>query len=133
MKTWFYLFFAFLTFSNSFGQTSGKGSVKIQSDSRLDSLIERQIWINQQKKTIPGYRIQIYFGGQRTKANEIKADFLQKFPEENAYLLYQQPNFKIRVGDFKDRFKAQEFYLKVLPEFSSAFIVRDEIYLPEIK
>lgn len=119
----------------SFSQANGiqKGKVQYNYDRRLDSLLLKQIRINEQKNTIAGFRVQIYFGGQRNKANEIKAEFLKKFPDEMAYLIYQQPNFKIRVGDFRDRLKAQQFYLKLLPIFNTAFIVKDEINLPELK
>jgi hypothetical protein len=129
-------FFLFLLFFNGvFSQNNGipKGKVQYNYDHRVDSLILKQIRINEQKNTISGFRVQIYFGGQRNKANEIKAEFLKKFPEENAYLIYQQPNFKIRVGDFRERLRAQQFYLKLLPIFNTAFIVKDEINLPELK
>ncbi len=107
------------------------GKVEYTYDTRLDSLIAKHIRINEQKKSMAGFRVQIYFGGERNKANEIKAEFLKKYPDENAYLIYQQPNFKIRVGDFRERLQAQEFYLKLLPDFKTAFIVKDEISLPE--
>ena len=75
-------------------------SLKTQ-DSLVQVLVNRHITINQAKRTMPGYRIQIYFGSDRTKANEIKTDFLHVFPNISTYLVYQQPNFKIRVGDYK--------------------------------
>ena len=130
------LFFAMLVLPFcSFSQTNSvqKGKVQYNYDHRLDSLVQKQIRINEQKNTIAGFRVQIYFGGERNKANATKSEFLKKFPDEMAYLIYQQPNFKIRVGDFKDRLKAQQFYLKLLPIFNTAFIVKDEINLPELK
>jgi hypothetical protein len=137
MKHRFTLSFVLMLFISmcSFSQDNvlQKGKVQYRYDRRLDSLVLKQIRINEQKNTISGFRVQIYFGGQRNKANEIKAEFLKKFPDETAYLLYQQPNFKIRVGDFRDRLKAQQFYLKLLPIFNTAFIVKDEVNLPEFK
>lgn len=109
------------------------GKVAYQYDHRLDTLIEKHVRINETKNSIPGYRVQIYFGGQRTKANETKSEFLKKYPETSAYLIYQQPNFKIRVGDFRDRLQAYEFYMKLIADFKTAFIVKDEITLPELK
>ncbi|MDQ3050305.1 MAG: SPOR domain-containing protein [Bacteroidota bacterium] len=78
-----------------------------------------------------GYRIQIYFGSDRTKANEVKTDFLQLFPNKGAYLIYQQPNFKIRVGDHKTRLEAMKFLKEIQSLYSAAFIVKDEVKLPE--
>jgi len=105
-------------------------SLKTQ-DSLVHVLVNRHIAINQAKKTMPGFRIQIYFGSDRTKANEVKSDFLQLFPNKGSYLVYQQPNFKIRVGDFKTRLEAMKFLKEIQSLYSAAFIVKDDVKLPE--
>ena len=105
-------------------------SLKTQ-DSLIHQLVTRHIAINQAKRTMPGFRVQIYFGPNRTKANEVKTDFLQIFPNTGAYLVYQQPNFKIRVGDYKSRLEALKFLKEIQTLYSSAFIVKDEVKLPE--
>jgi hypothetical protein len=105
-------------------------SLKSQ-DSLIHQLVNRHIAINQAKRSMPGYRIQIYFGQNRTKANEVKTDFLQLFPKTGAYLVYQQPNFKIRVGDFKTRLEALKFLKEIQTLYTAAFIVKDEVELPE--
>ena len=105
-------------------------SLKTQ-DSLILMLVNRHIAINQAKRTMPGYRVQIYFGPNRTKANEVKTDFLQLFPNTGAYLVYQQPNFKIRVGDYRSRLEALKFLKEIQSLYSAAFIVKDEVKLPE--
>ena len=80
---------------------------------------------------MPGYRIQIYFGGERLRANNLRSDFLQEYPEFGAYVIYQQPNFKLRVGDFKTRLEAAKFLTEMQARFSMAFIVSDDVKLPE--
>ena len=77
-----------------------------------------------------GFRIQIYFGSERAKATEIRADFMKNFPEIASYLIYQQPYFKIRVGDFKTRIEASGFLKKLDDHYTTAFIVPDEVKLP---
>lgn len=109
-----------------------EGAIVIIKDYRIDSLIERQNYINNKKPGIMGYRIQIYFGSQRNNANNVKAEFLQKYPDIKVYLMYQQPNYKIRIGDFRTRLEAHKLYLELLNEFHTVFIVPDEISLPEL-
>ena len=104
-------------------------SMKSQ-DSLVKVLMNRHVAINQAKRTMPGYRVQIFFGPQRLKANEVKTDFLQIYPAVGAYLIYQQPNFKIRVGDFKTRLEAMKFLKELQPLYSTAFLVKDEVKLP---
>ena len=105
-------------------------SLKSQ-DSLIHQLVNRHVAINQAKRSSPGYRIQIYFGQNRTKANEVKTDFLQLFPNTGAYLVYQQPNFKIRVGDYRTRLEALKFLKEIQQLYAAAFIVKDEVKLPE--
>ena len=99
-------------------------------DSLVKVLMNRHVALNQVKRTMPGYRVQIYFGTQRAKANEVKTDFLKIFPKTGAYLIYQQPNFKIRVGDFKTRLEAMKFLKEIQPLYGTSFLVKDEVKLP---
>ena len=82
--------------------------------------------------SMPGYRIQIYFGNDRNKAQELRSEFQTYFPESPAYLIYQQPNFKVRIGDFRTRIEAAGYLKKMAGHYSNAFIVPDEVKLPEL-
>jgi hypothetical protein len=116
----------------AFSRDGLQAQIPIKSqDSLTRVLVHRHIAINQARKTMPGYRVQIFFGPQRVVANEVKADFAHLFPKTGAYLVYQQPNFKIRVGDFKTRLEAMKFLKEVQPLYSTAFIVKDDVKLPE--
>lgn len=105
----------------------------ITKEVRFDQLVDKQKRLNQANQTMSGYRIQIYFGGVRQKASEIKLDFNSKYPALAAYLTYQQPNFKVRVGDFRTRFEAQKFLKDIEGLYPSSFIVPEEVKLPPIK
>ena len=75
-----------------------------------------------------GYRIKIHFGPDRVKATEIKAKFLSRYSEYEAYgPEYQQPNFVVVVGDFKTKPEAYGLLKKIQAEFPNAFIIRDKI------
>jgi hypothetical protein len=109
------------------------GSIKIKGDNiYLDSLIDKNIAKNNISKTISGYRIQLFSGNERINANNIKTKFLRLFPEQTAYLSYQQPYFKIRVGDFRSKLEAKLFYNKIKDEFSESIIIKDKINLPKL-
>ncbi|MNS41534.1 Sporulation related domain protein [compost metagenome] len=57
-----------------------------------------------------GYRIQIYSGPDREKAKSVKIDFMKRFPSVRSYITYASPYYRIRVGDFRSRQEAGEFY-----------------------
>lgn len=112
---------------------NAKGSIKIKGETMyLDSLIDKHANYNKLNKTITGYRIQIFSGNDRNNANAIKTKFLKIYPDQTAYLAYQQPYFKIRIGDFRTRLEAKLFYDKMKEEFGDCIIVTDKINLPQL-
>ena len=106
--------------------------VQIQGDIKLDTLINRNIETNKAANTIQGFRIQIFFGSERKNAIEAKNKVLQLFPDADIYLIYQQPYFKVRVGDYKTKLEAHHLFKELLPHFDKIFIVPDKINLPKL-
>ncbi len=114
---------------------SKQGKVEIISDPRLNELIEKHKALNESINGIPGYRIQIFSESgtnSKNKSENVKSEFLQKFPYEAAYVLFQEPNYKVRVGDFRTQLDALGFLHKMTPLFPNAFIVSDKIKLPRL-
>src|SRR4030095_10563605 len=118
---------------NRVTKSNADSSVVITQDARLDDLMKRQKNSNLLKLTMPGYRIQIYFGGVRQKASEVKLAFTDKHSEVASYITYQQHKFKVRVGDFRTRLEAQKFLKDLEGEYSQMFIVQDEVKLPPVR
>jgi hypothetical protein len=109
------------------------GSVKIKGEIiYLDSIIDKKNRENTINQTINGYRIQLFSGNERTNANNIKTKFLKLYPDQTAYLAYNQPYFKIRVGDFRTKLDAKLFYNKIKDEFNECIIIADKINLPKL-
>lgn len=133
------LLFALLSFPMAvFGQTwttdsNADSTVVITRPSNFSDVVRKQQRDNRLRPTMPGYRVQIYFGVNRPKAAEVKLDFTQRFPDVAAYLTYQQPNYKVRVGDFVNRFEALRFMKQVEGIYPTVFVVPDDVKLPELK
>ncbi len=115
---------------SSFAQND-TGKVEIIQDYKIKELQAKHIEVNA-KSPIAGYRIKIHFGSDKTKAKEVKVKFMSKFPGIPAYEKYDQPNFNIRVGDFRTKLEAYKALKEIQPEFPSSFIVQDEIEFPEL-
>lgn len=121
-----------LSYSFSYAQKTiaDTGKVEFVQDNKVEELLNKHIEINS-KAPIKGYRVKIHFGSDKNKAREIKGNFIAKFPDVPAYEKYDQPNFNIRVGDFRTKLEAYKFLKEVQVEFPSAFLVQDEIELPK--
>ncbi len=105
----------------------------IVRDPKLQELMDKQKQENLENQSIAGYRIQIYFGGNRQKASEVKLDFSSRYPEISAYLTYQQPNYKVRVGDFRSQFEAKKLLTELEGKYPTTFVVPDDVRLPSLR
>jgi len=111
-------------------------TIVVQSDSRLDSLIARHVRINEMKDGFDGWRVQIFSGSgneARQAANDMRVDFLAMYPEIPAYLIYQSPNFKIRVGDFRTELDAIHLQRQLAYQFPGGFVVKDLVKFPKLE
>ena len=105
----------------------------IVQDKRVNQLVLKHVLINEAKKgKSKGYRVQIHFGPEKAKALDMKSKFMTTFHDVSAYLDYQQPYFKIRVGDFRTKLEAYKLLQDISVDFPGAFIVSDEIEPPPL-
>lgn len=100
-------------------------------DGRASELLDKHIEYNDRAKE-RGYRVQIFFGADKDQAKAAKARFLGRYSKTAAYEVYEVPNFKVRVGDFRSRLDAYKFLKEIQGDFSGAFIVESEIEMPAI-
>lgn len=105
----------------------------IHQDSRIDSLVSLHKAINSVDSLVPGYRVQIFFESgnySKTKALETANEFSEKYPDIRYYLSFDEPYYRIRVGDFRSLIEAKGFLNKIIKAYPSAFEVKDRIYFP---
>ena len=84
--------------------------------------------------TMNGYRVQIFMeiGNEAVAhAEVVKRQFMHSFPELPVYLSYEQPYYRLRVGDFRDRVEAEKYVRLIKPQFSLAFVTADIINPPK--
>jgi len=118
---------------NSFGQDN---PVNIKKDGRIEELISKHIEYNKELNSISGFRVQIFFGSgnfSRTNAMKGRSDFMEKYRDIDVYVVFQSPNYVVRVGNFRTRLEAEALKQKILPDYPEAYIVKDDIELPGIK
>ena len=80
-----------------------------------------------------GYRVQIYNGNDRTKATQIKVDFMRRFPGVRTYMTYVQPQFRVKVGDYRTREDALEMYRQASQLYNPSMIVPDIIVINTLR
>lgn len=91
------------------------------------NLIDLHNQKNEQTDEMPGYRIQIRSNNDRSKIYGIRSEVYAQFSDIKNYLKYDQPYYRLRIGDFKTRLEARQYLERVINYFPSAFIVADDI------
>ena len=113
-----------------------QGSVHIDQDSRIESLIAKQRRVYANDSSYNGYRIHIFMeiGNDALQhAQQVKAQFEYAFPDIPIYLSYVEPHFRLRAGDFRNRVEAEKCLRRIKPRFREAFVTTDKIYRPKIR
>jgi hypothetical protein len=115
--------------------STDQGKVTIQQDDKVKLLVTKYIEFRRKENKIPGYRIRIFSNsGQsaRTKAYSEKSRFTELYPDIVTYVEYETPNFKVYVGDFRNKPDAFRTYKQISKEFKNAFVVPTKINLPKL-
>ncbi|HAH23967.1 MAG TPA: hypothetical protein DCL77_09460 [Prolixibacteraceae bacterium] len=111
------------------------GKLTIRQDPRITDLLVRYSQINQRRHGSDGFRLEIFFGSDnkaRENATRVKHEFNLIFPDVPAYVSFQTPNFKVRIGDFRNKSEALKSKANIASKYPNAFIVKDNIQFPEL-
>jgi hypothetical protein len=81
-----------------------------------------------EEEVVQGFRIQVFSSSGVDEATLMKNVTMEKFADDSIYVVYDAPVYKVRVGDFLNRYEANQR----LPEFTEkgyrdAWIVPDRI------
>jgi hypothetical protein len=128
----YFIFFSFILFVvNASAQDTS--SVVVHKDPRLDALVKKQGEVNAAIKkanarTAKGYRLLVINTNKRDEAIAAKTKVYTNFPELKAYLVYQSPYFRLKVGNFRTREEAQQYQKSLGYYFpKGVFILGDTI------
>lgn len=108
-----------------------KGSLTVVMEPDVEWLLETYKGMNSSKKELTGYRVQI-FNGKRQQMMKLRSEFVDVFPNVPVYNLYESPEYKLQVGDFRTRLEAENFLRQVNAEFGSGFVVKTMIKFPKL-
>ncbi len=111
----------------------GDGKIVLQQDAQLTQLLQNHIAQNQfNEGKIDGWRVQIHSSSSRQDAEAARVKFMQNFPNQPTYFIYQPPMFKVRVGDFRTREDAYMLYKQAVKMFNVSYVISDQIQLPKL-
>lgn len=126
MRNYIVLFLLVFPFLASFSQSNIRydvepGIEKIQAD-----------YVSNWKKigTVNGFRIQVAaFSGvnSRTQAESVKNALNNTMLNQKAYVVYNEPYFRVQFGDYFSRLQAYRDLVKLKESYPGAYIVPEKI------
>jgi hypothetical protein len=110
------------------------GNVTIIKDDRIDNIIKSksQIIPPATSPQINGYRVQLIFDSNKKLIDDARSKFISSNPKIDTYILYNAPNFILKVGDFRTKIEADRLKDAMMRDFPTCFVVKELINLPRI-
>ena len=68
---------------------------------------------NEEINLIKGYRVQIVISQNEQELQDVKIE-IEKSIDEQTYIIFELPNYKLRVGNFLNRKEAENFQRKIV-------------------
>ncbi len=116
-------FYLFLFISSAlYGQEINQS---MSQDSSIIKLLKLKTDYNKKIYESSFYTIQIYYGDLK-EADSILKMFSEEFEEIKTSLIFETPNYKVRVGKFKTLIDASKNLEKIKRKFRGAFILKND-------
>ena len=97
--------------------------IEISKSEVFKNLLNLHKNASEEKHNIDYYSVQIYNGNYKD-ADSIYNFCQNVFVSDSIFLFYETPNYKVQVGKFWDKMKAQKKLKEIQKKFKSAFILK---------
>ncbi len=111
------------------------GTVTVFKDSRMDLLAKKEAELNDNKLlpngtyAMKGFRLMLLSTSDRAMAMNVRAQLLQRYPDQKIYMSFQAPYLKLKFGNFVEKADAE----KVKNEIARTKLITTNIYvIPEM-
>lgn len=127
------LFLSLLSLYTVKGQESDTSntSLRVVEQDGLPELLQTFRLINDEKGGIDGYRVQIYNGRKRACMDK-RLFFIKSYPNTSIEMVYEAPEYRVQVGDYRTPLEAEKFLKTINDEFTGSFVVKTIIKLPKL-
>ncbi|CAM3900305.1 DUF3627 domain-containing protein [Flavobacterium sinopsychrotolerans] len=117
-------FFIFLALCISTLNTSAQdANITVKQDSKFEQLLNEKRKTNVSNTVNDRYKIQI-FSGDSEKAKNTLNQFRQEFSDLDGTIIFFTPNYKVWVGNFKTRIKAERNLIEIRKSYSNVHLIR---------
>tara|TARA_B100000242_G_scaffold207089_1_gene150260 strand:+ start:48 stop:440 length:393 start_codon:yes stop_codon:yes gene_type:complete len=120
-------FFPILIFSQSKNNT-----FEIRNEKGIEYLVNKYENILKNTGGINGWRLQLKFKAKESEIIKIKLKFIKLFPNIPVYLEYQEPYYRIRVGNCRTKLEALKIKYLIKKHFTDTYPVPEIISITDL-
>jgi hypothetical protein len=103
--------------------------IEVKGDSQFQWLADSA---KRNKAPMMGFRVVLAFESNKALVDSLKLKFQELHPKIEAYVIYEPPNFRLVVGDYRTEIEAQSLVKKLPLEFPLSLVQKMPINLPRI-
>lgn len=116
------LYTIFLYFSSCYLLAQDR-NISVNQDSKFEQLLNEKRKINTSLAINDRYKIQI-FSGEGEKAKKILFDFKQEFENIDGTIIFNTPNYKVWIGNFKTRIEAEQKLIEIKKKYKTVLLIK---------
>jgi hypothetical protein len=112
---------------SSLASMAQNDNVTYHQDRKVNELTDLYKTYNKSNDLTDGYRIQVYFSNDRQEAYNNKSKLYKEMPDDKCYVEYEEPYYKLRIGDYATRMEAYDKLREVITKYPGAFVVKAKV------
>jgi hypothetical protein len=109
-----------LTTSRAIAQSS---NLNLNQDPKFEQLLNEKRKSNSNLSYNDRYKIQI-FNGVSESAKKTLNEFRQEFKNLDGTIIFNTPNYKVWVGNFRTRMEAERNLVEIQKKYKSVFLIK---------
>jgi len=109
------------------------GDITSVNEKGIDALVHKYETILKAKNGVEGWRVQLGFKAKQEEIRQLKIDFINRYPEIPAYLEYDAPYYRVRVGNCRTKLEAIKIKHQISKNFPGAYPVPEIINFSQLK
>lgn len=100
-------------------------NINIRQDSKFEQLLNEKRKTNSSTAVNERYKIQI-FSGESDKAKKALNDCKQEFRDLEGTIVFNTPNYKVWIGDFRTRIEAEKYLVEIKKKYDTVLLIKPQ-------
>lgn len=117
------LFLTFTMFTLAYNIHAQDQNLNLNQDPKFEQLLNEKRKINTSINTNDTYKIQI-FSGKSEEAKKTLSDFKREYSNIDGTIIFNTPNYKVMVGNFKTRIEAERNLADIKKRYKNVFLIK---------